>query len=560
MPLCESSAENTISQQPLRNLFSVPKALLLLMVVLLVLITLGQIGAFPNYDDSLIALASREAGSRALFDMHFDQPVNGWLWWKLDALGVLWSFGVGSNIIWWALMALLARAFVLIASQGADTSFWRDVGYSAPLVVLTPIFLETNSVIITTGFPIIGVSTLILSTLLIFELTHSQSTARYVLALILCAAMVFGLQLFYFYGVPSGAVVCAWVLGRTLLAHFSSKRRKLSIGRSFAFILTILVATGAGYACFKLLGDFSWRASVSADSVGASLFGRLVRLPLQALSVLLSVGIGAFAEELGAISVRTKLDLIATVLGALSGFYLWRCFQMRGVAAPRESGAESNGPRSQNVLNVFILLAFCIFAVFVPVRMMGRPFVYEGFMSRMVAPALPFMAIFLSISLRLILCGLNSTRFLAIVGGLLISICARDVLQDRHVRDVHRRWGNELQRLMESHDDQVVALFPKSSQIRRTQFGDDLLTARLTMDWPPALRKRFWASVSPGEMGPNGTSQIRIQDFPSMQRRQPDTIWIVHLNKEVLHVSETHQLESLSKIESSQFDVRARSH
>jgi hypothetical protein len=443
------------------------------LLMVLAPLTIGAIGSFPMFDDAWNWLYFKEKGTDFITGIP-DRPVMGYVWtvlslseqvfWRFNfvAHAVLWGgFAIAAALLWKHLLPHLAHygwvvACITIAPFGFHVQTMLAnivlgcllsivVAYAAYLLVLR--FVKAGNAV---GWGALVVSQLLLgSAIMLMEYAFSVVAVMTVLLL--------------------------------LPAVISSDAGQRS--RTYRAMLLSIVVAAVAYGVYYTLAE--WRSNTGIMYTHPPIAKELGIMFVVKMSQAIWQGmVGNMSLSLGEIRLTTKSGLLAAAYGIVVGGLL-----IVGSRGHRDRKIDP-GP----MIGPILLLGIALFAGLLPVIYSGRlPWnPDDGTTSRFGMAVLPIIAMILV----LIVLSLVRQRFWAIP-VLLFGFVAGDTAFIEGWNFIRERqdmalMGDAVRPHLSDQGGLTIAVIATPAR----KFGPPRqweLTARLSADWPPSQREKFWA-------------------------------------------------------------------
>jgi hypothetical protein len=456
-----------------RHFWNVPSLVALALV--LAPLTTGAIGALPMFDDAWNWLYFKEKGTDFLTGLP-DRPVMGYVWtvlslseeafWKFNfvAHAVLWGgFAISAALLWrhllpnlahygWVIACLTIAPFgfhvqTMLASIVLGCLLSIVLAYAAFLLVLR--FVKASDAV--------GLGALVLSQLLL-------GTAI----------------LFMEYAFSVVAVMTVLMLVPAVISPDAGER-----SRTYRAVLLSIVVAVMAYGVYYVLAE--WRSNANpgimythppiAKELGVMFVVKMAQAVWQGM-------VGNLALSLSEIRLTAKSSLLAAAYGFVVGGLL-----VAGTRPHRDQKIDHG-----TLIGPILLLGIALLAGLLPVIYSGRlPWSSaDGTTSRFGMPVLPIIAMLLV----LIVLSLVRQRLWAIP-VFLFGFAAGDTAFSEGWHFVQERqdmavMGEAVRPHLSDQGGVTVAVIATPTR----KFGPPRqweLTARLSADWPPAQREKFWA-------------------------------------------------------------------
>jgi hypothetical protein len=437
--------------------------------------TLGAWWAFPIGDDGWLWLLLKEQGAGAIVQSFNDRPVNARLWALLavseDSLfgaamvaqAVLWPvLGVLSALLWRRLFPDLTRYAWLVASASI-APFVTKVHMVAANVALGPL----PPVVLAYG-----------ALLLVLRFVAAPGRAGSA-ALLLSVPMLMLAVLIQEYALP--VVLVGIVL---LAAGLRRAGDGASRARTAVAIAVATLTAGAAYAVYLGLADPAARSDVNPSY--ALKLGSPGWLPVHLVVAMWQAVIGGFARSLAEVA---EWRLVRAV-GVGYGMVLAGLLVHASRPSPDSSERGEGTALGRDVLLLSIATGMGLFPVIAMGRIAWDP--GDGLASRFGLPVLPVLA---GLVVRGAI-GMVAPRFWVVPVVLIGLVAGSTTITDTWSAVRERRTVAAMSAALQTKAAQadgltvaVVAL-PERALGPRRQWE---LTARLTANWTPDIRGRFWA-------------------------------------------------------------------
>jgi hypothetical protein len=445
------------------------------MALLMVLapLTIGAIGALPMFDDAWNWLYFKEKGTDFITGLP-DRPVMGYVWTVLSlSEDAFWLFNYAAHAFLWGGLAL------------ATAILWRQLlpnlasyGWVAACVAIAPFGFHSQtmlaSIVLGCLLSIVLAYAAYLLVLRFIKASDKTGWGALVVSQILLGAAI----LFMEYAFSVVAAMTALLLLPAIINPNDGAR-----SRTYRSVLLSIVVSVIAYGLYYLLAD--WRANTGimykhppiAKELGIMFFVKMTQAIWQGL-------VGNVTLSLGEIRLTAKSGLLAGIYGVVVGGLL-----IVGSRAHRRRIVD-HGP----LIAPILLLGVALFAGLLPVIYSGRlPWnPDDGTTSRFGIPVLPIIAMLLV----LLVLSLVRQRFWAIP-VLLFGFAAGNTSFIEGWRFIQERqdmalMGDAVRPHLSDQGGVTVAVIDtpwrKFGPARQWE-----LTARLSEDWPIALREKFWA-------------------------------------------------------------------
>jgi hypothetical protein len=452
---------------------------MLALVLICAPLTIGTIWAFPVWDDGWLWLLINEKGTGIIRASEADRPIMAALWsllapsepalWRASfvAQALLWpTFGIMSALLWTYLLPSLRQYAMVVGCVTVAPIISKvqmvavnialghllcvTLGYGALLLLLRFVIADGRF-----GGAVLGLGLLLLGCgILLME---------YALPIVIVMVIFFWS---YAWRVPDAATrVRAWR----------------------AIIFSISIAAVA-YGIYFIIADYSarpsgWRYKPSyIFTLGA---GYIIYLPFKLAEGIWRSVAGGFLNSMGDITLSSKLGVMAAAYGALVAGLLF--YGSRN--AEHKAGSSSN-----NIPKHYIVApAIALVAGFLPFVAMARiPWTPgDGMSSKFELSLLPVTVTVLTVtSLTLV-----RQRFWAVPILLFGFVAGNTTFMEVWTAIRERQQMSAIGAAIlhhvapEGYTVAAVVLPERSLGPRR----DYELTARLSVTWPPEVRRRFWA-------------------------------------------------------------------
>lgn len=464
----EDSVPASIEVPPFWNIVSI-FALLMVLAPL----TIGAIGSLPMWDDSWNWLYFREKGTDFLTGLP-DRPVMGYVWTVLSlSEQAFWRFNFVAHAVLWGGFATVAALL------------WKHLlphlahyGWVVACFTIAPFgfHVQTMLVSIVLGC-LLSIVLAYVAFLLVLRFVKARDAVG-VGALVLSQFLLGSAILFMEYAVSVVAVMMVLLLLPAVISPDADER-----SRTYRAVLLSMVVAAMAYGVYYILAE--WRSNTGVMYTHPPIAKELGIMFVVKMAQAIWQGIvGNLALSLGEIRLTAKSGLLAAVYGVVVGGLL-----VVGSRAHRDRKIN-HGP----MLGPILLLGIALFAGLLPVIYSGRlPWnPDDGTTSRFGMPVLPIIAMLLV----LILLSLVRQRFRAIP-VLLCGFAAGDTafIEGWHFiqeRQEMALMGEAVRPHLSDQGGMTVAVIATPPR----KFGPPRqweLTARLSADWPPAQREKFWA-------------------------------------------------------------------
>jgi len=442
-------------------------------------LTIGAIRAFPIWDDAWFWLLLETNGTGAITTTWVDRPFLATVWsllatteagfWRASfvAQALLWpTLGILSALLWSILFPylrqyamvvgcitvapLISRVQMITANIALAHLLSIVSGYGAFLLLLR--FVMTDGRL---GWVALGLSLLMLG--------FGILVTEYALPVVIVIVTFFWL---YARRAPDPATTA----------------------RAYRAIVASTVVAGAAYAIFFVTADFTVRrGEVSPLYIFSLGKAHIVLLPLKLVQGIWQSIVAGFVKGVAEVTLGSEAGVMAAAYGGLvAGLLFYGCRNVQHVAT--SPGANATGRRN------VVPFAVAFVAGLVPTVAMGRiPWnPVDGMSSRFELPLLPItVALIVLVSLSLVRQRFWAVPvlFLGFVAGNATFTEVRAAIRERQEMS---SVGAALQPYVSSKDGYTVAAvaLPERSLGPRRPYE---IVARLAANWPPELRRRFWA-------------------------------------------------------------------
>ena len=464
----EDSGASSIEVPPFWNAAS-----MLALLMVLAPLTIGAIGSLPMWDDAWNWLYFKEKGTDFLTGLP-DRPVMGYVWTVLSlSEQAFWRFNFVAHAVLWGGFATAAALL------------WKHLfphlahyGWVVACVTIAPFgfHVQTMLVSIVLGC-LLSIVLAYAAFLLVLRFVKAGDAVGWG-ALVVSQLLLGAATLFMEYAFSVVAVMTVLLLLPVVISSDAGER-----SRTYRAVLLSIVVAAVAYGVYYILAE--WRSNTGimythppiAKELGIMFVVKMAQAIWQGM-------VGNLALSLGEIRLTTKSGLLAVAYGVVVGGLL-----VVGSRAHRDRKID-HGP----MVGPIFLLGIALFAGLLPVIYSGR-FPWnpdDGTTSRFGMAVLPIIAILLV----LIVLSLVRQRFWAIP-VLLFGFAAGETafIEGWHFiqeRQEMALMGVAVRPHLSDQGGITVAVIATSAR----KFGPPRqweLTARLSADWPPSQREKFWA-------------------------------------------------------------------
>jgi hypothetical protein len=448
-------------------------ASILALLMVLAPLTIGAIGSLPMFDDAWNWLYFKERGTDFITGIP-DRPVMGYVWtalslseqafWRINfvAHAVLWGgFAVAAALLWKHLLPHLAH-----------------YGWVVACITIAPFGFHVQTML----------ANIVLGCLLSIVLTYAAFllVLRFVRAgdavgwgALVASQFILGSAIMLMeYAFSVVAVMTVLLLLPAVISSDAGER-----SRTYRAVLLSIVVAAVAYGVYYMLAE--WRSNTNvmythppiARELSLMFFVKMAQAIWQSL-------VGNLALSLGEIRLTSKSGLLAAVYGLVVGFLL-----IIGSRVHKDWKIDRS-----SMIGPIILLGIALFAGLLPVIYSGRsPWnPDDGTTSRFGMGVLPIIAMLLF----LICLSLVRQRLWAIpvllfgfVAGETAFIEGWHFIRERQDMAL---MGEAVRPHLSDQGGITVAVIATPAR----KFGPPRqweLTARLSADWSPSQRKKFWA-------------------------------------------------------------------
>ena len=433
-----------------------------------------------------------------------DKPLVGCVQQAMSDLGLLWTVGAIVHWLVWTGMGLCAMALWRRLYPGHE-----QYAILAALLAIAPIIcIGPQLVLITLPFETVLGPMLVFAAMFVqIAISAKAESLRWatVLAWSPAVVLIFFASLLSEYTVPAG-LACAVLLAFHNPCHETVRKRRYTNGVLFAS------AVIAGYVLFWLVASSEARPAVRPDVVlSSNLAYRIKVMPVLMLTNLWQGSIGNLLYSIGRIDVDSSYVGVAPVLpgivvGVVSTLWVRR-------HAGEGKGKALHG--ADHTETVFVLISALALGL-LPIVLMGRD-PGQGTDTRYWIPLLPIAA---CLSLRIV-CALTVFKVQFVMPaliGFLAGYSTACMAYDGN-RELQRtlNWSHLLKSELSDSGITVAVFTIEEPQPRLNWRTKKLLhytlTARLTANWEPQDRERFYAfpDVDAARSRCDGIWESRVQ-------------------------------------------------
>jgi len=463
---------------------------------LCLLLIFGMQYAFPQYDDTLCEILSNRHGSEMLFKMHSDRPVMGWILWRLDELGILWSGITVLNALGWAVLATFSCQVARIFFPEKPA-----VAVAAGLLTVAPVLVELQFVILNSFIWLIALG--ILALMLLLHRFRSASASYVAIGVAFALILAGSLVAEYLTALGLAGAVLLWLIAWQ--STDADYQRQLRCGA-----VAIAVAGVIGYFGMALIKDHEMRASVHFSYVAREGLMRALKFPFRLGMALYAASGGALIRELGEFSVETYESILSALVGLCTAAFA--IFWTKKLEESPRGESEPGAPR--NWAFGILALVLAISMGLLPFLLMGRRPSDFDHDSRFFDPVLPYCSV---LTAAIFLAFLPRRAMLVMLGVIAFiagfTTLSKPLILHKEV-GIFVSWGNEVRKHM-APEGTTVAIVPSGPRPRFHRYVDDELTGMLSHTWSKEDRLKFWALPDGSAMEPLLTSRMRGAKFES---------------------------------------------